>query len=99
MHSIQSGRGQPHSKTLRSKLRSARQRLGLRLSSAALDDSSFVGLIFLASLLTAGGFEEDFSQDPAMHGWNIFGETNLFHWNSANQKLDVTWDSSKGNSY
>jgi hypothetical protein len=33
------------------------------------------------------------------NGWKIFGETNLFAWNSTNQNLEVRWDSSKPNSY
>jgi hypothetical protein len=42
---------------------------------------------------------EEFAGDPATNGWNVFGETNLFRWNSTNQNLEVTWDSSKPNSY
>jgi hypothetical protein len=42
---------------------------------------------------------ERFSTDPLQNGWQIFGDTNLFAWNSTNQNLDVTWDSSQTNSY
>ena len=42
---------------------------------------------------------EDFRKDPATNGWKVFGETNLFAWNSTNQNMEVTWDSSKPNSY
>jgi hypothetical protein len=42
---------------------------------------------------------EDFSTDPRQNGWQIFGDTNLFQWNSTNQNLEVTWDSSQPNSY
>lgn len=42
---------------------------------------------------------EDFSSDPLQNGWAIFGDTNLFQWDSTNQNLDVTWDSSQSNSY
>jgi hypothetical protein len=42
---------------------------------------------------------ERFTTDPAPDGWQIFGDTNLFHWDSVNQKLSVTWDSSQSNSY
>lgn len=42
---------------------------------------------------------EDFSSDPLQNGWAIFGDTNLFQWDSTNQTLDVTWDSSQVNSY
>lgn len=52
-----------------------------------------------ASACGAATFEEDFSNDPLQNGWKIFGDTNLFHWDSTNQNLDVTWDSSQTNSY
>lgn len=42
---------------------------------------------------------EDFSTDPHLKGWQVFGETNLFGWNSTNGNLEVTWDSSRSNSY
>ena len=41
----------------------------------------------------------NFSTDPLQNGWQIFGDTNLFHWDPVNQVLDVTWDSSQPNSY
>ncbi len=48
---------------------------------------------------TLPGFAEDFFTDPALDGWSVFGPTNLFHWNSTNQNLEVTWDSSQSNAY
>ena len=42
---------------------------------------------------------EDFSTNPQAGGWQVFGETNLFAWNSTNQNLEVTWDSTQPNSY
>jgi hypothetical protein len=42
---------------------------------------------------------ENFTTNPLQNGWQIFGNTNLFQWNSTNQNLDVTWDSSQTNSY
>lgn len=47
----------------------------------------------------AATLQEDFSSDPTARGWRAFGDTNLFAWNSANQNLEVTWDSSQTNSY
>lgn len=44
-------------------------------------------------------FVEKFSTNPALDGWQIFGDTNLFQWNSTNQNLAVTWDSAQTNSY
>lgn len=42
---------------------------------------------------------EDFSTAPSARGWEIHNNTSLFVWNSANQNLEVTWDSSRTNSY
>jgi hypothetical protein len=42
---------------------------------------------------------ENFANDPAADGWRVFGDTNLFQWDSTNHVLDVTWDSSQTNSY
>jgi len=52
-----------------------------------------------ASICGAATFNENFSSDPLQNGWKIFGDTNLFQWDSTNQNLDVTWDSSQSNSY
>ena len=51
------------------------------------------------STLDAGTLTENFSHDPALDGWQVFGDTNLFHWDSVNHNLQVTWDSSQSNSY
>jgi hypothetical protein len=63
-----------------------------------------IGLLIVWGLVAAstGGaatMQEDFSSDPRLDGWIFFGNTNLFHWDSTNQNLDVTWDSSQTNSY
>jgi len=42
---------------------------------------------------------ENFSSNPLSDGWQIFGDTNLFQWDSTNHQLAVTWDSSQTNSY
>src|SRR3569832_1091645 len=47
----------------------------------------------------AATLTEDFSTNPLGHGWRIYGNTNLFHWNSTNHNLAVTWDPSQTNSY
>ena len=54
---------------------------------------------FLSAHAFAGTVSEDFSSNPLSRGWQIFGDTNAFTWNSTNQNLMVTWDSSKPNSY
>ena len=61
-------------------------------------------LLALASLSVlsasrAATIVEDFSTNPLTNGWQIFGETNLFVWNPTNRDLQVTWDSSRSNSY
>jgi hypothetical protein len=55
--------------------------------------------VVAASSCGAATFTENFSSDPLQNGWKIFGDTNLFQWNPANQNLAVTWDSSQSNSY
>jgi hypothetical protein len=52
-----------------------------------------------SSVLADTIINEKFSSDPLQNGWQIYGDTNLFQWNSADQNLDVTWDSSQTNSY
>jgi len=44
-------------------------------------------------------FMEDFSNNPANDGWQIFGTTNLFAWDATNHDLQVAWDSRQPNSY
>jgi hypothetical protein len=58
-------------------------------------------LLFLATALPCqtAALTEDFAGDPAARGWGIFGDASLFHWDATNQNLNVTWDSSRSNSY
>lgn len=51
------------------------------------------------SSLSAAILSEDFATDPAPRGWRMHGDTSLFRWNATNASLDVTWDSSRTNSY
>ena len=57
--------------------------------------------LFALSITTAKAvtLTENFSSNPSLDGWQVFGDTNLFHWSAANQNLAVTWDSSTNNSY
>jgi hypothetical protein len=65
----------------------------------------FVAGLAAASLLiqvrpaSATTLREDFATDPATRGWSIAGDASLFHWDSTNQNLAVTWDSAKPNTY
>ena len=53
----------------------------------------------VCSVARATVIAENFSNNPLSNGWQIFGDTNLFHWNSTNHNLAVTWDSTQPNSY
>ena len=55
--------------------------------------------LFALSAVHAATISGKFSTDPALAGWQVFGDTNLFQWNPTNQALDVTWDSAQPNSY
>jgi hypothetical protein len=55
--------------------------------------------VLFAASAPAITITESFTNDPAADGWQAFGDTNLFQWDSTNHVLDVTWDSSKPNSY
>jgi hypothetical protein len=66
--------------------------------------SSYRYLVFFLFALTAlatcaATISENFTSDPLAHGWTTFGDASLFHWNATNQNLEVTWDSSRTNSY
>jgi hypothetical protein len=44
-------------------------------------------------------FVEDFAADPSTSGWQTAGDSSLFRWNADQQHLEVTWDSSRPNSF
>jgi len=61
---------------------------------------AIAGLFVLsAARCGAATFTEDFTADPLQDGWRVFGNTNQFQWDSTNQVLAVTWDSTQPNSY
>jgi len=68
----------------------------VRFRALALACASLCLTVFT---LRADSIQEDFSVSPETRGWKEFGHTNLFSWDSTNQNLQVTWDSSFGNSY
>jgi hypothetical protein len=55
--------------------------------------------VLFAARSGATTITENFSADPLQSGWQIFGDTNLFQWDSTNHDLAVTWDSLQTNSY
>ena len=55
--------------------------------------------LFAVQLVRATTIAENFTNDPAADGWQIFGDTNSFAWNAASNNLAVTWDSRRTNSY
>ena len=53
-----------------------------------------------ASTYFSSHLEEDFSTNPnTTSGWRTFGEAALFEWDSDHERMSVTWDSRKPNSY
>ncbi|HMC27595.1 MAG TPA: hypothetical protein VKM56_07350 [Verrucomicrobiae bacterium] len=59
-------------------------------------------VIFCVACRAIGGravISEDFATDPLARGWTIQGDASLFQWNRTNQNLEVTWDSSRTNSF
>ncbi len=72
------------------------------MSKVRIQTLAVAGCGALFCLLTpavASTMQETFPTDPASRGWVASGDPSLFHWSSANQNLEVTWDSSKPNSY
>lgn len=57
--------------------------------------------LFASSAARCGAvsFTEKFAADPSLDGWQIFGQTNLFQWDSTNRRLNITWDSTQTNSF
>jgi hypothetical protein len=55
--------------------------------------------IIVAPISLAKTVRQNFATDPLQNAWKEFGNTNLYHWNSTNQNLEVTWDSRQSNSY
>jgi len=58
-----------------------------------------IASLFALSVAHATLISEKFSTDPSLNGWQVFGDTNLFQWDSTKHNLAVTWDSSRTNSY
>ncbi len=56
-------------------------------------------LVVCPQVSPATTLAEGFATDPLAWNWIATGNTNLFHWNAANQNLEITWDSSQSNSY
>src|SRR2546426_306659 len=69
-------------------------------ASAAARRSVFIAFWLAAALFgRAAAISEDFAANPTQHGWRVFGDASLFHWNATHQNLEVTWDSSHTNSF
>jgi hypothetical protein len=52
----------------------------------------------LSAIVSAADFFEDFQEPPSALDWTVHGDATLFQWNPAGH-LDVTWDSTRTNSY
>lgn len=57
------------------------------------------GIACLGGRLSGGVVEETFDTDPTLHGWRAWGDGTLFDWDATGQRLGVTWDSSRPNSF
>lgn len=55
--------------------------------------------IFTVFIVRAEIVQEKFTNNPAANGWQIYGDTDLFQWDSIKEVLNVTWDSSQTNTY
>ncbi len=66
-----------------------------------MNRSLAIASLFAVSFARCGAatLTEDFATDPLQGGWQVFGNASLFRWDSTNQNLAVTWDSSQPNSY
>src|SRR2546426_6916448 len=60
---------------------------------------AFASLFVLSAARATNTITENFTNNPSQNGWKTFGDTNLFQWDSVNQYLAVTWDSSQTNRY
>jgi hypothetical protein len=56
-------------------------------------------LLALIHSAAAQTVTEDFATDPTSRGWQAHGNTNLFHWDAAGQRLEVTWDTANPHSF
>ncbi len=58
------------------------------------------GFLFIAPFVTrAETVSQNFAGNPLTSGWSVSGDASLFIWDSTNQNLRVTWDSTRTNSY
>lgn len=81
----------------------------LNAQSVALSSVSFIRIEVLSGKSEVDGVAkispaaitvaESFSSEPKERGWGLVGHPELFRWNGINQNLEVTWDSSRSNSY
>jgi hypothetical protein len=53
----------------------------------------------ISAISPAPSIFSDFESDPDAQGWRGHGESSLFHWDAGTESMQVTWDSSKTNSY
>lgn len=78
----------------------------LEIMQAAMDKMrcSFLAVLLLALSKGSGlaqehWIREDFRTDPAERGWVAVGAEELFGWQAEQERLHVSWDTEKPNSY
>src|SRR5207302_1845317 len=76
--------------------------LSSRKGGEGMTSRSWLVVVFsftVAASAASAVITEDFASDPLGRGWISQGDGSLFRWNSTNQNLEVTWDSSRTNSF
>ncbi len=58
-----------------------------------------VGLLATAARSHGQTFADPFDTDPFAREWQVTGDASLFRWNADQTALEVTWDSSRPNSF
>lgn len=67
--------------------------------TASFASVAFLSLFAGVARLHGEALSEDFSSNPAARGWQAHGNTNLFRWDAAGQRLGVTWDTANPHSF
>ncbi len=60
---------------------------------------ALAGVLLPLNLAHPVTLTEGFLSDPLGSGWAVYGDATLFGWDSGAGRLNVTWDSSRSNSY
>ncbi|MDB6040538.1 MAG: hypothetical protein JWM99_4379 [Verrucomicrobiales bacterium] len=67
--------------------------LALTIAALVLPFHPVIGVAQIVAI------SENFDLDPLHSQWTVFGDADLFRWNSIEKNLEVIWDSARPNSY